>query len=235
MKAWKCTVCNYIHKGDTPPDKCPVCGAGPDKFVEIEVPESLEKPAHGASTASGAPPDTKSPDPDTSRDAGARSTRKEPASEAKKTPPTGPQTMYRRITDLMIRHHAHPILVHTPNGILPAAAVLFLLAWLFDATLPAKAAVINLVFVVLSLPLVLYTGFLEWQKKYNQAYTLLFKLKILAAALTSAACVISMVWYLADPAVLSTPLAWVFIFINIVMLASAGVAGFIGGKLVFKD
>ncbi|MBG0779902.1 MAG: rubredoxin, partial [Desulfotignum balticum] len=51
----------------------------------------------------------------------------------------------------MIRHHAHPILVHTPNGILPVAAVLFVIAWLFDATLPAKAAAVNLVFVVLAL------------------------------------------------------------------------------------
>ena len=35
MKRWKCTVCGYIHTGDAPPDKCPVCGAGPDKFVEV--------------------------------------------------------------------------------------------------------------------------------------------------------------------------------------------------------
>jgi L-cystine uptake protein TcyP (sodium:dicarboxylate symporter family) len=35
--------------------------------------------------------------------------------------------------------------------------------------------------------------------------------------------------------VLSTPLAWVFVLINLVMLVSAGVAGHIGGKLVFKD
>lgn len=36
MKKWRCTVCNYIHEGDTPPDKCPVCGVGPDKFVLLE-------------------------------------------------------------------------------------------------------------------------------------------------------------------------------------------------------
>ena len=234
MKAWKCTICNYVHKGDTPPDKCPVCGAGPDKFVEIEIPDAQEKTAAAPSQTSGAEPTP--PAPGTPEHGGASITApREPASEDPKTAPSGPQTLYQRVTDLMIRHHAHPILVHTPNGILPAAAVLFILAWVFDAALPAKAAVINLVFVVLALPLVLYTGFLEWHKKYNQADTLLFKLKILAAAMTSTACVISMVWYLADPGVLSSPLAWVFIFINIIMLASAGVAGHIGGKLVFKD
>jgi len=34
-KKWRCTVCNYIHIGETPPDKCPVCGVGPEKFVLV--------------------------------------------------------------------------------------------------------------------------------------------------------------------------------------------------------
>ncbi len=36
MKKWKCTVCGYIHKGDAPPDKCPVCGAPKEKFVPVK-------------------------------------------------------------------------------------------------------------------------------------------------------------------------------------------------------
>ena len=34
MKKFVCTVCGYIHEGDTPPEKCPVCGVGPEKFKE---------------------------------------------------------------------------------------------------------------------------------------------------------------------------------------------------------
>jgi flavin reductase (DIM6/NTAB) family NADH-FMN oxidoreductase RutF/rubredoxin len=34
-KRWRCIVCNYIHEGDNPPDKCPVCGVGPEKFVLV--------------------------------------------------------------------------------------------------------------------------------------------------------------------------------------------------------
>ncbi|MDH3974550.1 MAG: NADH peroxidase [Deltaproteobacteria bacterium] len=34
MKKWVCTICGYIHEGDTPPDKCPQCGAGANKFEE---------------------------------------------------------------------------------------------------------------------------------------------------------------------------------------------------------
>lgn len=36
MKKWRCTICNYIHEGETPPDACPVCGAGPDAFELME-------------------------------------------------------------------------------------------------------------------------------------------------------------------------------------------------------
>ena len=36
MKRWRCTVCGYIHNGDTPPDKCPNCGSPREKFVEID-------------------------------------------------------------------------------------------------------------------------------------------------------------------------------------------------------
>ncbi|MCR5420921.1 MAG: NADH peroxidase [Lachnospiraceae bacterium] len=31
-----CQVCGYIYEGDTPPEKCPVCGVGPDKFKAVE-------------------------------------------------------------------------------------------------------------------------------------------------------------------------------------------------------
>ncbi len=34
MKKFVCTVCGYIYEGEAAPEKCPVCGAGSDKFVE---------------------------------------------------------------------------------------------------------------------------------------------------------------------------------------------------------
>jgi len=36
---WRCTVCGYIHEGDEPPDICPVCGVGSEKFVPVEDPK----------------------------------------------------------------------------------------------------------------------------------------------------------------------------------------------------
>ena len=34
MKKWVCSVCGYVHEGDSAPDFCPICKAPKDKFVE---------------------------------------------------------------------------------------------------------------------------------------------------------------------------------------------------------
>jgi rubredoxin/uncharacterized membrane protein len=220
MKVWQCTVCKYIHRGEEPPEKCPVCGVDKSKFIEIDESMIPERPVRKAAV--------KEADP-----AAASTSAKAAPEPPKKQPP--PETGFEKIKSLALKHHVHPVSVHTPNGILPAAVVLWILAWIFDSELLAKAAMINMIFVVLAFPVVIFTGILEWQKKYQGALTPLFKIKILAAALTTVSCVISLIWYLADPEILSGSKAFVFILVNIVMVAAAGVAGFIGGKLVFKD
>ncbi len=35
MKKWVCTVCGYVHEGDTPPEFCPICKAPAEKFKEM--------------------------------------------------------------------------------------------------------------------------------------------------------------------------------------------------------
>ena len=35
MKKWKCKVCGYIHTGDEPPEKCPLCDAPKEMFEEV--------------------------------------------------------------------------------------------------------------------------------------------------------------------------------------------------------
>jgi rubrerythrin len=34
MKKFVCSVCGYVHEGDSAPDKCPQCGAPAEKFYE---------------------------------------------------------------------------------------------------------------------------------------------------------------------------------------------------------
>lgn len=47
MKTWKCEVCGYVHKGESPPEFCPVCGADRDRFsvMVIKVERATSAPA----------------------------------------------------------------------------------------------------------------------------------------------------------------------------------------------
>ncbi len=36
MAKWVCSVCGYVHEGDTPPEKCPVCKVPAEKFIKQE-------------------------------------------------------------------------------------------------------------------------------------------------------------------------------------------------------
>lgn len=38
-RSWKCLVCGEIIEGPKPPESCPVCGVGPEQFVEVAVEE----------------------------------------------------------------------------------------------------------------------------------------------------------------------------------------------------
>jgi len=211
MKRWKCTVCGYIHEGDEPPEKCPVCGADRSKFIEIDPAETTE-------TETG-PKDQ----------------------EEKETKPgsdtVASVTKFDWLFGLMLKHHLHPILVHIPNGVLPVSVVLIVLAAIFNSSGLSQAAFYNLVFVIFTMPMVLFSGYLEWQKKYGGTLTHLFIIKITSAAIVSLTAIILVVWFLIDPQVATSSSyhRWIFLLINLVMLIAAGTAGFVGGKFVFKD
>ena len=36
MAKWVCSICGYVHEGDSAPDKCPVCKAPAEKFIKQE-------------------------------------------------------------------------------------------------------------------------------------------------------------------------------------------------------
>ena len=48
MKKWICTVCGYVHEGDTPPEKCHVCKQPAEKFKLVE--EEKKNPYAGTQT-----------------------------------------------------------------------------------------------------------------------------------------------------------------------------------------
>ena len=36
MKKFVCPVCGYVHEGNEPPEKCPVCKVPAEKFEELK-------------------------------------------------------------------------------------------------------------------------------------------------------------------------------------------------------
>ena len=189
--------------------ECPVCGADRSKFIEITSEETVEAEQDQIKT------ETKKPE-----------SKPEPLISHPKLNP---------IYDMMLKHHVHPISVHIPNGVLPASVIFIVLAVLFNFSGLSKAAFYNLIFVVLTLPLVLFSGYIEWQKKYKGKMTRMFRTKIICAAVVSLTAVILVIWFFIDPLAATSSMKWLFLLINFVMLGAAGIAGFVGGKFVFKD
>ena len=57
-KKWICTVCGYVHEGDTPPEKCPQCKQPAEKFKELKEEEEVAYAAeHTLGVAKGVDPE----------------------------------------------------------------------------------------------------------------------------------------------------------------------------------
>ena len=54
MKKFVCPVCGYVHEGDTPPEKCPLCKVPGEKFNEMTG-ERTWAAEHVLGVAKGAP------------------------------------------------------------------------------------------------------------------------------------------------------------------------------------
>lgn len=201
MKRWECSVCGYIHEGEEPPKKCPVCGALKEKFFEIG-------PAEEDSQGNDSPV----------------------ASQKESSP-----TLFDTVADLILQNHLHPITVHFPNGIVPVAVACLVLAMLFSAPDLSIVTYVNLFAVLLAMPVVLITGYATWQKKYDGEMTSIFKKKIGASCAATVILFGLVVWRTARPDILSTPSLdrWLFLFWSVIVLALVGLAGHLGGQLVF--
>lgn len=211
MQKWQCSVCGYIHEGDQPPEECPVCGADQSKFVKLEIEEPSETV-----------------------------TKQEELTDQHADPQTVDSVVapkYDGLFGLMVKHHVHPITVHIPNGVLPVSVVFLLLAAVLNFSGLSQAAFYNLVVVVIAMPVVIFSGYLEWQKKYSGSLTAFFITKMICAAVVSLTATALVVWLVIDPqaATISSPDKWLLLLVGFVMLAAAATAGYLGGKLVFKD
>ena len=220
MKRWECTVCGYIHEGDEPPEICPVCGADKSKFILL--PDEEETGSGDLPQAAPAPAGAQTPD---------NSPVAETVSEGRKG------DLYGLMIDLILKHHMHPITVHVPNGVAPLAVAFLGLHALFNVPVLATAAFFNVVGIFLAMPLALFTGYVEWKHHYGGKMTRWFRAKIIVACMAAALAGLLVLWRLIDPDVAewSTLSLWRYLLGHLLMLVLVGVAGFIGGKFIFKD
>jgi len=210
-KKWKCTVCGYVQTGNEPPEKCPVCGSDRSQFIEVTEgkptpsPETSEKPA----TLQASP----------------------------ETTPKAASEPFDIISRWIYKFHIHPMSVHIPNGLLPVSVFFVFLAILFTFTPLATASYFNMIFVLCAMPVVLYSGYSDWKSRFKGALTRVFKIKMACGGTVTLTALILVLWRTADPMILGQPSAgrWLFLLIHLIMLAAATVAGYYGGKLVFKD
>ncbi len=56
-KKWICTVCGYVHEGDTPPEKCPQCKVPASKFKKMEEGNVSYAAEHVLGVAKGVDPE----------------------------------------------------------------------------------------------------------------------------------------------------------------------------------
>jgi len=253
-RKWRCTLCGYVHTGTAPPETCPVCNAGPEMFEEVLEKENEEDPAALVDKRwkctvcgyihTGPEPPEKCPvcDAPASMFLELDENGKEIGSllVAEKEPkdpgePQASSSLFNALADLLVRHHLHPISVHFPNGILPVVVFFLAIAVFFNTASFEAAAFYNLIVVLLAMPLVLLTGYLEWQKTYKGIKTSVFITKIICGLVVLASVNILVFWRIIDPGVIAegSPVKWIYLGIAALMLGAAGLAGHLGGKLVF--
>jgi uncharacterized membrane protein len=202
MKTWRCRVCAYEYQGEEPPEKCPQCGAD-RSFFDLDEPQGASASAPPAAAAAGGPA----------------------------APATGKLGRLAAFAaKWLIRLHAHPVSAHVPNGVLPVAVVFLGLGLVFGRPSLREAAFYNLVFVMVAMPLVLISGYLDWKTKLKKARTPLILGKMACGAVVLVVGVGVIVWRIFDGEACAK---WSFFFAHLVMLAAAGTAGYLGGKLVF--
>lgn len=293
MKKWECTICGYIHEGETPPDECPICGAGPEYFEEVvESTEETAAEAQSETQPEGEPEAQPEVQPEVQPEPEAE---KPPEAQAETVPVSSPPTAspgdkkwectlcgyihegpeppdscpvcgagpeyFTEIVEkeektltqvvvepeagapekkapslfrkMVMKHHLHPIAVHTPNGVLPLALIFLAIGTLLGSGSFEKAAFYSLVFVLINMPFVIATGYIAWQERYKGAKTKVFGVKIGGTIVVCATLLALVIWRLVEPEVATSPGRWTYLLICLVCVAGAGIAGHMGGKLVF--
>ncbi len=220
VRRWKCTICNYIHDGDEPPEICPVCGADKSVFVEVGIEEeAVTETVEAPETEIKATSDE------------SEITVKQP--ESSTITPEEPRP-FGFVGSLTMKFHLHAISVHTPNGVIPVAVVFLALGMFFSITTLEYASFFNYIFVLLSMPVVIATGIISWKIKYKGAKTWVFKTKLVCSFIVLILLTLMVIWRFIDTGIAMSggTASLIYLGLGIITVTVAGIAGHLGGTLV---
>lgn len=234
MSNWECSVCGYIHKEGGAPEKCPACASlqqEEGKTSGAERGEEEKKMAKPVKTGSGAPEKM------SVREWDPEPTEAEKAAAAAAMAAAEPQpTFLDKIGGLVLNLHLHPFFVHFPSGILPAALVFLGIAFYLKIPVMEKVAYCNFVAVLVTLPFVILTGYMEWQKRYNGVGRAAFIIKIICSIIVLLGTGVLVFWPLIALETLAagSPNQLIYLGVGGGVVVAAGISGYLGGKFVFQ-
>jgi len=130
----------------------------------------------------------------------------------------------------------HPIPVHFPLALFPAAFASLLLYLYSGLREFENATYIMLLFGLVATPLAIATGFADWKIRYRGQMTRVFRIKIIGATGLTALSLPALLIRLEHPEVTALPLTetgWIYVVLLAACQVACMIVGHYGGKLVF--
>lgn len=132
--------------------------------------------------------------------------------------------------------HLHPMFVHFPQALFPVAFASFVLGLLTGNALFESGALTAVIFGLVSSPICIVTGHIDWKLRYKGAMTRVFLIKLWGAYILMALGAVALAVRLLHPEIASMALSGpLVIYVSLLGACSLNcvVLGYYGGKLVF--
>ncbi|MGL1931263.1 MAG: rubredoxin-type Fe(Cys)4 protein [Desulfotalea sp.] len=237
MQKMKCSVCGHIHESNTAPEKCPVCGVGPENLTILTEEQSWKCTICSYVHKGDNPPEI-CPVCKVNKDKFILENASLAEEKDENIVPSKEVNMVSEgcfFTRLVRKYHLHSISVHFPNGILPCAISFILLSFFLSELSLDSAAFYCLIFVLINMPLVILSGVVEWRRRYGATKTPVFAIKAACALVVLLGISALVLWRYIQPNVLFSEQGVIFVSVALLILGAAGIAGHLGGSLMFAS
>jgi uncharacterized membrane protein len=132
--------------------------------------------------------------------------------------------------------HLHPIPVHFPLALFPAAFASLLFYLLTGIPEFETGAYVMIIFGLLAVPVTIASGFADWKIRYRGQMTRIFRIKIIGALVLLALALPAVLIRQQHPEITLLPLDWTgWLYLGLLAACQTDcmIIGHYGGKLVF--